>query len=164
MRWLLIASLAVLVFSPRVARAEETVWLQSWDAHGRPFDLRSQRGRIVAITFASRHTRDEAAEVNDALVDKGIEVVSVIDLADVPGIARGSAQKQVGAYDRATQINLLDNTGALAHDFHVAPMTRVDILIVDGNGALRGRYAGIGQLDQALQQIDLLKADQAAKR
>ena len=39
-------------------------------------------GKVVAITFASRHTKDEAAEVNDTLAEKAaagnLQVVCVV--------------------------------------------------------------------------------------
>ena len=165
LRSILLASLMVL---PSLTNATEQVWLKSYDGHGHPFDLKSARGKIVALTFASRHTKDEASEVNDTLAEKvakgGLEVVCVVDFTDVPDIGRGMAKKQVAEHDRPGQINLVDDKGSLKKAFHVDPKTRVDILVLDANGNLQGRYAGLGQLDAAVQKIDELRAGIEAKR
>ena len=160
----LLALLSLLLGVPAVRAAEEQVWLRSFDAGGQPYDLSAERGRVVALTFASRHTRDEAEEVNDTLsaqAGEDFQVVSVVDFMDVPQIGRGSARKQVAQHDRPGRIQfLVDDTGQLKRSFHVDPRSRVDILVIDQHGVLRGRYAGIGQLDDALREIDQLRKEQ----
>jgi hypothetical protein len=145
-------------------RADEQVWLRSFDATGQPYDLSSERGRVVALTFASRHMRDEAEEVNDALsarAGEDFQVVSVVDFTDVPQIGWGSAKKQVARHDRPGRIQfLVDETGQLKHAFRVDPRSRVDILVIDQQGILRGRYAGLRQLDDAVREIERLRHDE----
>ena len=168
MRAIRLALLGLLVFLPSLTNATEQVWLKSWDGHGRPFDLRSARGKIVAITFASRDTKDEAAEVNDTLAELAangtVQVICVVDFSSVPGIGRGMAKKQVAEHDRPGQITLVDEKGSLKKAFHVDPKSRVDILVLDAHGNLQGRYAGLGKLDAAVQKIDELRAGIEAKR
>jgi hypothetical protein len=147
--------------------AAQLVALRAVDGRGRPFDLVELRGRIVALTFASRATRDEATRVNLALADRAgadeLEVVSVIDLSGVPSFARGYAHRKIAEADRAGRVrHLVDDDGLLRARFAVHPERYVDILIIDRAGALRGRYAGQGQLGGAIELIDALRAQHAA--
>jgi hypothetical protein len=162
MRRLLVVVLALLVLLP-IARAEEQVWLRSYDGRGRRFDLRSERGRVVAIMFASRSTRDEAAEVIDALAARGLDTVTVVDFRDIPVVGRGTARKEMIRADRPGHINLVDERGRIFHAFGADP-SRVMVLLVDDNGFLRGRYGGLGDLGQATAQADQLEADARATR
>jgi hypothetical protein len=149
---------------PFAGRAQERVWLHSYDGHGQPFDLQQLRGHVVAVTFASRHTRDEAEEVNDTLRQHGVDVVTLVDFRDIPPFGKGAAKKQMAQHDEPGQINLVDERGRLAQAFNTAPKERVTILMIDREGVLRGRYDGLGQLPQALQEAERLKGGAESAR
>jgi hypothetical protein len=143
--------------------AQAATWLRSWDAHGRPFDLRSLRGKVVALTFGGRHTQDEVTEVNDELAQEAgrdFQVLCVVDLTEVPGVGRGGALKKIAEADRPGELeHLVDDHGSLRRPFEVSPDERVDILILDKNGDLRARYVGLREVPDALKKIAELRAE-----
>jgi hypothetical protein len=151
-----------LALSLDVATAGELVWLHVRDGHGRPFDLQQLRGHVVALTFASRYTRDEAERVARALkprvVAGDVEVVSVIDFAGVPSFLHGYVKRRVAEHDRGGMHYLIDEQGHLRRAFNVEPDKRVDIIVIDRAGATRGRFSGARQVDDALRLIDVLRA------
>jgi hypothetical protein len=137
------------------------VTLRGQDAAGRPFDLGSLRGQPVAVTFASRHTRAEAARVNEALVPLAVAgevvVVNAVDLRAVPGVFRAYARRQIAAHDLAGRVlHLVDESGAAWQPLGVEPERRVDILIFDAAGALRGRFSGLSGLPAARRLLEEL--------
>jgi hypothetical protein len=141
--------------------ARPAVWLQGHDGRGHAFDLASLRGRVVAITFASRYTAHEADRIHAALLahagESGLEVVNVVDLMGVPSLFHGYARRKVAEHDRPGRIlHLVDEHGQLRRVFGVEPAHRVDILIIDRQGVLRGRFAGQAELAQALRLLDSL--------
>jgi hypothetical protein len=159
----LIASLGV----PEVARAQgpTVVALQAPDGRGHPFDLTTLRGNVVAVTFVSRYTQDEAAKINDALGTRGdVKIVSVIDFVGIPGFAHGYARRKAAEADGRGRVqHLCDERGELRRRFDAHPDKRVDILIVGRDGELRGRFAGLGQLDGALRLLDEVRAARAER-
>jgi hypothetical protein len=161
---LALSSLAPL----RAPRADEAVVLRALDGKGRPFDLAELRGRVVALTFASRPTRDQAARVNEQLGAHSdaaaLAVVSIVDLSTVPGFARGYAHRRIAEADRQGRVrHLVDDNGRLRERFEVHPERRVDILVIDRDGTLRGRYVGDTGLEAALQLIDELLCSPTAR-
>ena len=141
------------------ARAQgEPMVLQSVDAHGHGFELSSLRGSVVAVTFGSRYTRDEAARVNDALGTRSdVKIVSVVDFMGIPRFVYGYARKRMAEADGRVQ-HLCDEDGELRRQFGVHPRRHVDIFIVDRDGVLRGRFEGQQQLAEALQLLDEVRA------
>src|SRR5690242_15861138 len=121
----LVVALAVVCGLSSLARAE--VWLKSYDAHGRPVELRDLRGKVVALTFASKETRDEATEVNDELADLAGDdavVLCVVDLENVPDFGRGTARKKIAESDRPGLQHVVDEHGALPRAFGVDARSR----------------------------------------
>jgi hypothetical protein len=122
----------------------------------------------VAITFASRYTHEQVARINEALLQHmangDSEVVTIVDLVGVPRIAYGYVRRRVAAADQAGRIRHLVDDGQLRQRFQVQPERDVDILIVDRQGILRGRYSGEGQLEEALQLVDELKSQHASAK
>jgi hypothetical protein len=148
------------------ADGHEVVWLRAQDGHGRPFDLQRVRGQVVALTFASRYTRDEADRVHAALLNHAAEgdmvVVNVVDLMGIPGIFHGYARRKAAEHDREGRIiHVVDEEGELRRNFQVDPRKRVDILVLDREGTLRGRFAGAGQLEDAIRLVDQLRVSSA---
>jgi hypothetical protein len=143
-----------------IAGAE--VWLNSKDAQGHPFSLGDLRGKIVALTFAGRHTEDDATEINDELANGAggdMEVVCVVDLSTVPHVGHKTALKRITESDRPGVLqHLVDERGSLHQSFDVRPDARVDILIIDKNGELAGRYQGLQGVPEAKKKIAELRA------
>jgi hypothetical protein len=144
-------------------RERQVVLLRAQDGRGHPFDLERVRGQVVAITFASRRTREEAAHVHQELLGQGdVFVVSVIDLVGIPGLFHGYARRKAAEHDRQGRIvNLVDEHGELKRMFQADPGSRVDILVVDRDGVLRGRFVGSAQLPDALRLVDELRVSSA---
>jgi hypothetical protein len=151
-------ALAVLTGS---AFAGERVSLRARDANGKPFTLASQRGKVVALTFGSRSTKDELAKVDEALAKQSgrdFEVVSVIDFENIPGIGKGMARKKVAAHDRPGEVKLVvDPDGGLARSMNVDPKSHVDILVIDRHSRLRGHYKGTSGLAEAEKKVAHLR-------
>jgi hypothetical protein len=154
--------LAAAIAAPSAARAQgPVVALAANDARGHAFDLSSLRGNIVAVTFGSRYTQDEAARVNDALGSRSdVKVVSVVDFMGIPGFVYGYARRKVAEADGRVQ-HVCDEHGALRRQFGVHPDKHVDIFIIDRDGGLRGRFEGAQQLDRALRRLDDVRAQAA---
>lgn len=149
------------------AFAGERVTLHAHDAKGQPFSLESRRGKVVALTFASKSTKDQLAKVDQALAKHAggdFEVVSVIDFEDVPGIAKGMARKKVAENDRPGEVKLVvDPDGGLARSLNVDPKSHVDILVIDRHGIVRGRYDGAHGLAAAEKKVAHLRHQRTSK-
>lgn len=149
---------------PSIARAQgQVVALQAQDGRGRIFDLTALRGSVVAVTFVSRYTQDEGHKVNDALGSRGdVKIVTVIDFMGIPGFAHGYARRKMAEADGRVQ-HLCDERGELRRRFSAHPDKHVDILIIDREGGLRGRFEGSRQLDEALHLLDEVRAASAER-
>jgi hypothetical protein len=137
----------------------QLVTLQGTDGRGHPFDLTEMRGQVVAITFASRYTREEADRVHATLLAKQarLVVVSVVDLAGIPSLFHGYARRKAAEHDQAGRIvHVIDEHGDVKKRFSAEPQRRVDILVVGPDGELRGRFES-GQLDSVLRLVDSLR-------
>ncbi len=144
------------------ADARSLVWLRGWDGLGRAFDLASVRGQVVALTFCSRWTRDEAERVNQALAGRAqpgdVMIVSIVDFGAVPSLFKGYARRKMAEHDRYGRLaHLVDEQGGLKRAFQTDPERRVDILIIDRDGALRGRFSGEKQLADAIRLLEQLR-------
>jgi hypothetical protein len=153
-----------LLATPAALAQGPVVALRAPDAHGRAFDLESLRGNVVAVTFVSRYTQDEAARINDALGARGgdVKVVSVVDFMGIPGFVHAYARKKVAQADGRVQ-HLCDENGQLRRQFSAHPDRHVDIFIIDRDGGLRGRFEGLQQLEGALRLLDEVRAAEAAR-
>jgi hypothetical protein len=137
----------------------QPVALHTSDARGRPFDLEELRGRVVAITFASRYTHKEADEVNRALAGRGTMVVNVVDLTGVPSIFKGYAKRRAAEHDEEGRVvHLVDDGGEMRRRFQADPTRRVDIVVVGPDGEVRGRFVGTAELSRALALVDTLRS------
>jgi hypothetical protein len=139
------------------------VALQAADGRGKSFDLSSLRGNVVAVTFVSRYTQDEAARVNEALGSRGdVKVVSVVDFIGIPGFVHGYARRKLAEADGRVQ-HLCDEHGELRRRFGAHPDKHVDIFIIDRDGGLRGRFEGKAQLEAALRLLDEVRTAHATR-
>jgi hypothetical protein len=133
----------------------QQITLRGADARGQWFDVASERGHLVAITFASRTTADDARTINDALANHGVFVVSVVDLRDVPRIAHNLALKKIRKSDRpGKMLHLVDSDGHISRQLGVDPRRQVDVILVDRAGQMLGRFAGVEELGEIEQRID----------
>jgi hypothetical protein len=136
------------------------ITLRGWDGHGRAFDLVQLRGNVVALTFTSRYTQDEAVRVHGALAGRGdVKVVSVVDFVGIPSIVRGYARRKVAEADGRV-LHLCDEKSQLRHAFGARPDKQVDIFVIDRDGGLRGHFVG-AQLNEALRLVDAVRTAQA---
>jgi hypothetical protein len=129
------------------------------DPDGHPFALAASRGRPVALIVVSRYTRKDAERINDALTPLAgpVEVITAVDFMGIPGLFHGYARRKIREAQRRSPIRMLvDERGQWRRFFGVAPDKRVDILVLDRNGTLRGRFAGPKQLHAALDLIRTL--------
>jgi hypothetical protein len=129
------------------------------DPDGRPFALESSRGRPVALIVVSRYTRKEAERINDALTPLAghVEVITAVDFMGIPGLFHGYARRKIREAQTRSPIHMLvDEHGQWRRFFGVAPDKRVDILVIDRDGLLRGRFAGPKEVHAALDLIRTL--------
>jgi hypothetical protein len=154
--------------APLGAAAQEgqTIAFTAQDGHGRAFQLEHMRGQVVAITFASRYTREEADRIHQQLLGHAaagdMVVVNVVDLMGVPGIFHGYARRKAAEHDKEGRIvHIIDEHGELRARFQADPRQRVDIMVVDREGQLRGRFTGAAQLEDAIRLVDQLRTSTA---
>ena len=152
----LVATLAMSLFAPIRAAAEEP---SIPDADGHPFALTESRGRPVALIVVSRYTRKDAERINDVLTPLAgdVEVITAVDFMGIPGLFHGYARRKIKEAQTRSPIRMLvDERGQWRRWFGVAPDKRVDILVLDRSGLLRGRFAGPTQVHAALELIRTL--------
>lgn len=140
------------------------VALAGYQADGRLFHLEEARGRVVAVVLLSRRTSKPAAPVQDALGAMAkpgqVLVISVVDLMGIPSMFHGMARKRVLAGARGSpMLFLVDEEGTWRKYFGAQPDKRVDILVIDRAGHLRGHFIDQVQLGQAERLIGALRAE-----
>jgi hypothetical protein len=149
------AALTIALGAATALAQGPTVSLRGCDGHGRPFDLARLRGSVVAVTFTSRYTRDEALRVNDALAARAdVKVVTVVDFVGIPSFVRGYARRKVAEADDGRIQHVVDEAGRLRGAFGADPAKLVDIFVIDRDGGLRGHFRGARELAPALQLVD----------
>jgi hypothetical protein len=159
----LMAVAALVAWMPMAQAQEPAVSLHGQDGRGQAFDLASLRGQVVALTFVSRYTQDEAYRIHEALAKHGeVKLVVVVDFTGIPGFAHGFARRKLAQADGRIQ-HLCDEKGELGRRFGAQPGKRVDIVIVDRDGQLRGHYTGLSQLTQAERRLDEVRSVAAAR-
>ncbi len=129
------------------------------DADGHPFALAASRGRPVALIVVSRYTRKDAERINDALTPLAgrVEVITAVDFMGIPGLFHGYARRKIREAQARSPIHMLvDEHGQWRRWFGVRPDKRVDILVLDRAGLLRGRFAGPKEVHAALDLIRTL--------
>ncbi|HWE27265.1 MAG TPA: hypothetical protein VHB97_04645 [Polyangia bacterium] len=154
MRTLLATALTLLVAAPALADEPAIA-----DADGHPFALTASRGRPVALIVVSRYTRKDAERINDALTPLAgnVEVITAVDFMGIPGLFHGYARRKIHEAQQRSPIRMLvDEHGQWRRFFGVAPDKRVDILVIDRAGTLRGRFAGPKEVHAALDLIRTL--------
>jgi hypothetical protein len=145
------------------ARAgDQLALLRATDAHGQPLDPAKLRGEVVAVTFCSRYTQREVAGINDRLQAAArpgdSEVVSVIDFDGIPHLFHDYAKRKVRESEKPGGVkHVLDEDGKLKRVFNTDPRRRVDILVLDRDGTVRGHFIGAGQVDDAVRLMNDLR-------
>jgi hypothetical protein len=157
-------TLALSGFSTANAQGS-LITLRGWDGHGHAFDLTQLRGSVVALTFTSRYTQEEALRVHGALAGRrDVKVVSIVDFVGIPSIAHGYARRRVAEADGdgGRVIHLCDEKSQLRGAFGAHPDKRVDIFVIDREGGLRGHFVG-AQLSEAMRLVDAVRTTQALR-
>jgi hypothetical protein len=165
----LIVGLTLLLPGTRLgtasAEASRPLYLSATDSLGHPFDLRMLRGKVVAVTFTSRYTRDEATKVIGQLEQRGgedLQLITIVDMAGVPSLFHGYLKRRVAEADRKSAVrHLVDGDGRLKTLFGAVPDREVDVFIIDRRGELRGRFVGHKQVEEALRLIEQLRVSAA---
>jgi hypothetical protein len=156
-----VAGFVSLLLTAGAARALP-VSISGTNAQGRPFRLEEERGRVVAITLVSRYTRDELARINEALkaeVGPDVLVVTVVDLTAVPRLFRALARHRVAQQALADRVQfVIDDSGRWSSTLGAVPDERVDIIVLDRGGELRGHFVGWPEVERARQLIRDLRA------
>jgi hypothetical protein len=85
-------------------------------------------------------------------------VVTIVDFVGIPPLFHGFALDQVAKHDLPGRAKLLVDEHSVLHEsFAALPAQRVDILVIDRDGTLRGRYTGFQEVTAALNQIEALR-------
>jgi hypothetical protein len=126
-------------------------------AQGHAISLDDYRGRVVAITLVSRYTRKELERVNAALVGEigpDVTMMTVVDFIGIPRLFHGYARRKVaeGAAHTVVQF-LVDDRGSWRMALDAAPDKRVDIIVLDREGELRGHFVGVSDIERARRLI-----------
>jgi hypothetical protein len=147
------------IFSTLTAAADP-IAVQGEDVDGRPVRLSDARGRVVAVTFASRYTGGEAERVNNALVSEvgdKLRMVSVIDFVGIPPMFFGMAKGIIARWTKRTPASLVvDEGSAWRRPLGADPARRVDIFVLDQSGEVRGHFVGADQVEDARRLIRAL--------
>jgi hypothetical protein len=132
------------------------------DILGHAVRLEDARGRVMAITFASRFTGGEAEQVNKALmreVSPGVGMVSVVDFVGIPQMLYGLARNVIATWTPKTPAQLvIDEHGLWRSRLGAVPDKQVDILVLNRQGELCGHFVGVRQVEDARRLIRELTA------
>lgn len=133
------------------------VCISGTSAQGHAFRLDDDRGRVVAITLVSRYTRKELERINAALVSElgpDVKMVTVVDFMGIPRLFHGYARRKVVEGTLHTPVQfLVDDRGSWRTALGAAPDKRVDIIVIDRDGELRGHFVGAGEIEPARRLI-----------
>ena len=142
--------------------AAAPVQMSGVDIKGRSIRLEEGRGRVIAITFASRFTGSEAEQVNKSLMQEAspaVGMVSIVDFVGIPALFFGMARDIIASWSPKTPARLvIDEQSSWSSALGAAPDKRVDILVLDRDGELRGHFVGVGQVEAARRLIHELTA------
>jgi hypothetical protein len=157
------AGALLIILASGLARADAPPAPAGTDGLGHPFRLDETRGGLVAVTLASRYTRHEAERVNayfEPLAARGaLHVVSVIDFMGIPSLFHGYARRRIADAARRSPIRfIVDEEGRWRSFFQARPESRVDVILIDRDGNLRGHFAGEAELAAAGDLLDHLIA------
>lgn len=120
-------------------------------------------GNVVVITVVSRYTEKESYFVNwklgTRLRDGDFRMLTVIDFIGIPrfGFIYNIARKRISKETAGSQVEFIcDTTEKIRDVLHADPRHRVDIIVLDRNGMIRGHFNGAQEIEQALKLIDEL--------
>ena len=133
-------------------------------------------GQVVVITVVSRYTEKESYQVNwrlgSRLENNDFRMITVIDFIGIPrlGFIYNYARKRILKETTASNIKLkqkgtspisyiCDMKETLRDQLKADPRHRVDIIVIDRTGEVRGHFNGIMEIEQALKLIDELTED-----
>ncbi len=121
------------------------------------------RGQVLVITIVSRYTEKDSYYVNaklgTRLKDKDLNMITIIDFIGIPhwGIIYDYARKRILKETANSPVKYIcDTTDRLRTALHADPKHRVDIIVLDKAGEIRGHFFGVKDVDNAIKLIDEL--------
>lgn len=131
----------------------------NWEWH----QTDNRRGNVVVITVVSRYTEKESYYVNwrlgTRLRDGDFRMFTVIDFIGIPrfGFIYNIARKRILKETAGSPIEFIcDTTEKLRTTLNADPRNRVDIIVLDRDGIVRGHFNGAREIEHALKLIDEL--------
>ena len=165
--------IALLLLVSSIAASAEPVKIEGPGPNWEWYQTDKLHGNVVVITVVSRYTEKESYQVNwrlgTRLKDGDFRMVTVIDFIGIPkfsfiyNIARNRILKETTkANEELVKHNvspveyICDMNMVLRGPLQSDPRHRVDIIVIDRNGEVRGHFNGIREIDQAIKLIDNL--------
>jgi hypothetical protein len=131
------------------------------DARGGAVRIDEHRGRVVLITLVSRYTRGELEKINAALAGElgtQVRLFTVVDFVGIPRLFHGYARRKVAESEARTPARLLvDDRGAWRSALGAVPDKRVDIIVLDAGGEVRGHFVGVHQVEEVRRLVRALR-------
>jgi hypothetical protein len=123
-------------------------------------------GNVVVITVVSRYTEKESYYVNWRLGTRlrdndnsNLQMITIIDFIGIPrfGLIYDYARKRILKETAGSPVKYIcDTTEKLRTQLSADPRHRVDIIVLDKTGEVRGHFAGSKDIDAAIKLIDEL--------
>jgi len=174
------------VAGPIQREEKPTVHLTLTDALGKPVRLEPDQPHVAVVYLADRQAKDEleelATQIDQRLVAEPIEQVVIIDLHNIPGVMRHSANAHMKkAAERslakrrerreAHHVDASEDTVKLWHlvadydqratqAFGVDPSDHAQVFVVDKHGHVSGPYQ---QADRAVDAVHRAEQRQLAR-
>jgi hypothetical protein len=134
-------------------------------------------GNVVVITVVSRYTKKESYFVNwkissKLINNKNLKMMTVIDFIGIPhsGFVYNYARHRI--INETSRVNnqlimqgaspieyICDVSETLRNTLNADPRHRVDIIILDKNGEVRGHFYGASGIADAIKLIEQLTKD-----
>jgi len=113
-------------------------------------------GSIVVIVSMSRYTEREAREVNWSLTRLGgVKLFTIVDFAGIPHFLYNYARHRIIRKIRRSEV-ICDFDQRLSSQLNTDPRHRVDIIVLNKDGEIRGHFKGAVEINSVIKLIDEL--------
>jgi len=127
----------------------------NWEWH----QTDKQLGNVVVITVYSRYTERSGRQVNWELTKRlggNAKFFTVIDFIGIPHFLFNFARNRIAKKMRGSIEVICDTTGKLRKQLNAEPRNRVDVVILDRKGEIRGHFNGIREIEPAIKLVNEL--------